>query len=602
MSINFEHFVSDIIKNDMTLLFIGFLLIFLTFYILFIKKTSKQTIADLKIKEKILQQTFNLVGDAIIVFSEKNELIYLNKSMQTLLKLDQNLMFDFFDKIPKVKEKTEWIGLDEFVKQKQIQSRKKELLFPKVKLKITRDVEKIINLYLSSVIINDRKDKYYYIISIQDLTQIQQQDELLYQHKLTNLPNQLQCMLDLPKLFSKAHTTNNKIALVLLGFDNFLKLRATVGYAQSNEIIIKFAKNLKNIMTEMDIHFYHTFDNHFLLTLSNVISIDEVKTLVSSIQTKLLDFYKVNNENLHLTVSAGIAIYPESGSTNKLYDQTFKALVSAQHEGSGKIKVHLSKKSIHQYDELILCNHMQKSMDNGEFEVYYQPIIESKTKKIIGAEALIRWIHPEFGFIPPDVFIGLMEETGFITVLGEFVLEEVLKQQKRWELFKFKQIEVSINVSMIEIATGNFVQNVKKQLLHHNINPEIIKFEITESVAMSNETQFEHYFHELRALGCAIALDDFGTGYTSFSYLKKFPANILKIDKSLIDHIVNNVDDQRIVKGMIELGHNLGFKIVVEGIETLEMSELITSYGCEYLQGYYFSKPLPVFEFQKLLR
>jgi polar amino acid transport system substrate-binding protein len=245
---------------------------------------------------------------------------------------------------------------------------------------------------------------------------------------------------------------------------------------------------------------------------------------------------------------------------------------------------------------------MQKGLDNDEFEVYYQPIIKVENEEVIGAEALIRWIHPRYGFIPPDVFIGLMEKTGFIVKLGQFVLEEVLKQQKRWELFKFKQIHVSINVSMIEIATGDFVEHVEQELIHHQVNPELIKFEITEGTAMISEIQTEKYFYKLKKLGVGISLDDFGTGYTSFTYLKKFPADILKIDKSLVDHILLNTEDQRIVKAMIELGHNLGMKIVVEGIETKKMVALLASYECDYMQGYYFAKPLPVFEFQKLLR
>jgi polar amino acid transport system substrate-binding protein len=204
--------------------------------------------------------------------------------------------------------------------------------------------------------------------------------------------------------------------------------------------------------------------------------------------------------------------------------------------------------------------------------------------------------------IPPDMFIPLMEKTGFIVKLGQFVLDEVLKQLKRWELFKFKQINVSINVSMVEIATGEFVENVERQLIQHQVNPELIKFEITEGMAMISESETVKYFLALKRLGVGISLDDFGTGYTSFTYLKKFPADTLKIDKSLVDYILTNEEDQRIVKAMIELGHNLGMKIVVEGIENKKMVEVLASYGCDYMQGYYFDKPLPVFEFQKLLR
>jgi polar amino acid transport system substrate-binding protein len=245
---------------------------------------------------------------------------------------------------------------------------------------------------------------------------------------------------------------------------------------------------------------------------------------------------------------------------------------------------------------------MQSALEKGEFEVYYQPIVKADTHEIVAAEALIRWIHPTYGFIPPDVFIGLMEQTGFIIKLGKYILEQVLKQQKRWELFNFKKIEVSINVSVIELNTGVFDQHVEKELQRHKVDPGSIKFEITESSAMGGEEKAVKYFKKLKKLGVGISLDDFGTGYTSFDYLKKFPADIVKIDKTLVDNILESKEDQRIVNAMIELGHNLGMKVVVEGVENKKMATLLASYGCDYLQGYHFSKPLPVFELQEWIR
>ena len=201
-----------------------------------------------------------------------------------------------------------------------------------------------------------------------------------------------------------------------------------------------------------------------------------------------------------------------------------------------------------------------------------------------------------------NFLISVMEKTGFIVEIGKFVFKEVLKQQKRWELFRFKAIDVAINITLLEINAKNFVENVAKQLQHHQIHPSLIKFEITEGSAMISEESTRKHFWDLKKLGVGISLDDFGTGYTSFSYLKKFPSDIVKIDKTLIDYILTNKEDQKIVRAMIELGHNLGMRVVVEGIGNNRMYELLKSYGCDFMQGYYFGKPLPVFEFQKLLR
>jgi polar amino acid transport system substrate-binding protein len=589
-------------QTEYTILGIVIILFFLAIHLYSLAKEKRKLRETINHNVKVFQKAFDLAEDAMLILSETNKVIFANKSMISLLDLEIGYQLEVLRHIPKVKIKKEWIALDKFIETQQVRMEKKALIFPQVMIKVEGHTSIAINLHLDAVSMDNQKNQRYSIITIQDLTQTHIAEKMKYRHKLTNMPNQTQALHDLPALFSKIHTENNKIALVLLAFDNFSRLRAIIGFEQSNEIIIKFSNYLNTITSDMNVSAYHTFDNHFLLTVSNVDSVESITLVVSEIQTRLATFYKMEDVSLHLTVSAGIALYPESGPTRTLLDNTYKALAQAQKDADGDIVVYIPDKFITDYDELTLHNDMQKGLDNDEFEVYYQPIIKVENEEVVGAEALIRWIHPQYGFIPPDVFIGLMEKTGFIVKLGQFVLEEVLKQQKRWELFKFKQIHVSINVSMIEIATGDFVEHVEQELIHHQVNPELIKFEITEGTAMISEIQTEKYFYKLKKLGVGISLDDFGTGYTSFTYLKKFPADILKIDKSLVDHILLNEEDQRIVKAMIELGHNLGMKIVVEGIETKKMVELLASYECDYMQGYYFDKPLPVFEFQKLLR
>ncbi len=552
---------------------------------------------------KVFQKAFDLAEDAMLILSEKNRVIFANKSMLSLLELESGYQLEILRDMPKIKIQKEWISLDKFIEEQQRRIMHKVLNVPQIMLKMEGDDPIAINLHLDTVSMEDKDNELYSIITIQDLTQTQKFEKMKYRHKLTDMPNQTQALHDLPALYSKIHIENNKIALILISFDDFSKLRSIIGVEQSNEVLIKFSKYVRSIVNDdMNILVYHTFDNHFLLTTSNVESVETVKALVEDIQAKLKTFYKMEDVSLHLTVSAGIALYPDSGPTRKLLDNTYKALSEAQKKGNGKVIVYTPDKLPSKYDELTLLNDMKDALNKGEFEVYYQPIVTTENEEIIAAEALIKWIHPKYGIISPEVFIGLMEKTGFIIELGKFVLEEVLKQQKRWELFKFKNIEVSINVSMVEIDTGEFVAHVKQRLEHHQIKPESIKFEITEGIAMINESKTEKYFHALKKLGVGISLDDFGTGYTSFIYLKKIPADILKIDKSLVKHMLSNIEDQRIVHAMIELGHNLGMKIVVEGVETKKMVELLSTYGCDYMQGYYFSKPLPVFEFQKLLR
>ncbi len=570
-------------------------------YFLINKKKKLQKKVDRKIE--IFKKAFDISEDAILILSDKNEVFYANRSMINLLNLKDEFLLKPLEHMPKVMVKKDWLELDAFIQKVHKKSTDRMQSFPQSALLLSRNTESIpVNLYIDSTSKGNKDALWCSIVSIHNLSEEKKRASTAYRHKLTGLANQSQALVDLNALYSKVHLNDKKLALVLLNIDNFSQLKAIVGYEQADVILVKFAKYLEQMGKESSFNVYHTHYNNFLLTIPNVESSNEVILLSKKIQEQLVLFYKMGNVKLHLTASIGISIYPDSGSTLNLFNNAYKALAQSEKSGYGRINIYETTVLEHKYDELVLYNGIHEAIERKEFEVYYQPINEVKNKEIVAAEALIRWKHPTYGFISPDVFIPIMEKTGFIIELGQFVLEEVLKQQKRWELFKFKQIEVSINMSLLEIETKGFVKNVAKQLVDHQIDPELIKFEITESSAMSNAEEVDRELQELKNLGVSIALDDFGTGFTSFEYLKKFPANILKLDKTLVDYILENQDDQRIVKAMIDLGHNLGMKVVVEGIENKKMFDMVASYGCDYVQGYYFSKPLPVFEFQKLLR
>ncbi len=594
--------INNLLTFESLFVLIGAITVFTPVYLYALRREKKRVYGIVDSKVKVLQKAFDVSEEAILILSEKQELIYANKTMIKLFKLEENFMQKPLRIMPKIKVKKSWIELDELIKERKGSSQEKMHSFLQTKLLVGDRDEIPVNLYIDSAAIDDEGEIWWNIISIHNLSKEKESESAAYRHKLTGLPNQFQALMDLSALYSKVHLDNKKIALLLINIDNFSQLRAIIGYEQANVILIKFAKYLKQLAKESSFYVYHTFHNDFLLSIPGVESSDEVVMLAKQLQEELVSFYKMEDVRLHLTASVGISIYPESGSRLNLFDNAYKALAQAEKSGHGRINIYKTEVVETGYDELILYNEMHEALEKDEFEVYYQPIIEVKNREIVAAEALIRWRHPKYGLIPPDVFIPMMEKTGFIVEIGKYVLKEVLKQQKRWELFKFKEIEISINMSLLEIETEGFIENVTEQLLHHQINPELIKFEITESSAMSNEGEVDRQLLELKNLGVALALDDFGTGYTSFDYLKKFPADVLKIDKTLVDYILVNKEDQRIVKAMIELGHNLGMKIVVEGIENERMSQMIASYGCDYMQGYYFSKPVPVFEFQKLLR
>ncbi len=589
------------LPNEM--IFVLFGLVFSLFIFIYISKKKKEVLV-IQEKMKVYQKAFDISEDAILMLSDNKEVVYANRSMIKLLDLKEDHLSIPLTKMPKIKVKKEWLKLEELIEDNYKGSEEKMQSFLQSELLLEdEDMGALpVNLYVDTFPMDNKHKKRCTIVSIHNISNEIEKVALGYQHKLTKLSNQAQALHDLNKLYSKVHLNNKKLALVLLDIDNFSKLRSIVGYEQANFILIKIADYLETLAKEHDFSVYHTYHNNFLLTVPNLDSSDDLLILIKIIQKKLASFYKMEDARLHLTASVGISIYPDSGSTLTLFDNAYKALAQAEKNGYGRVHIYVPSNKENDYNELILHNEMHEALKKDEFEVYYQPIVDAKSEEVVSAEALIRWNHPKYGLISPAVFIPLMEKTGFVIELGKYILEEVLKQQKRWELFKFKQIGISINLTLLEIESEGFVENVAKQLQLHQVSPELIKYEITEGSAMISEELTRKQFMALKKLGIPIALDDFGTGYTSFSYLKKFPADILKIDKTLIDYILTNKEDQRIVKAMIELAHNLGVKIVVEGIENKRMCELISSFGADYMQGYYFSRPLPVFEFQKLLR
>ena len=587
----------------MDILILSILVIFLLLvYIITNRRNKKALRTFIDEKVKVFQNVFYISEDIILILSGKNEILFANKSAIEFFSLQKYFKYTTLE-IPQVKVKNEWINLDKLIQEHNKTFEKRMHVFNNTSLLLPEAKKEIlVNLYFNNTYIDIAHKLPCTIILINDQRKEKEKELLGFRHKLTKLPNQAQAISDLNALYAKLHLDEKRIALVLMNIDNFSTLRSIIGYEQSNIILIKFADYLSGLAKELKFSVYHTVHNNFLLLLSNIDSQKDVLSIIKMIQKELISFYKMEKSNLHLTASVGISIYPDSSKTYNLLDDAYKALAKAEKSGHGRIEIYEPSQGQHEYDELKLYNDTHQALAKNEFEVYYQPIVEAKTQEVVSAEALIRWHHPELGMITPNIFVPIMEKTGLIVELGQYVLEEVLKQQKRWELFKFKQIEVSINLSLLELETGKFVEHVLAQLAHHQVSPQLLKFEITEGSAMISEAQTSKQLLELKRTGIDISLDDFGTGYTSFAYLKKIPANILKIDRSLIIHVVKNEEDQRIVKAMIELGHSLGMKVVVEGIEDKEMYTMVLKMGADYIQGYYFSKPLPVFEFQKLLR
>jgi len=564
---------------------------------------KKITAYEKFLKEKIgfYDELLDLSEDSIVMLDEKNEVVYINDSMKRLLGFESKDIPKNFP-MPNIIKNGETTTLDEVLKSVKINPYKTLTFFDNIMLEACNRKHHItlyISQYESIDLSSKRKAR---VIIIRDKKSDKEREKSEQRHKLTKLPNHIKLHKDLQSIFVKLHLHDQKIALAVMELDNFSSLRAIIGYEATNNILVTFADYLSSISNEFSFSIYHTMHNSFVLLMNDINNETDIYSLLNLIQEKLKSLYRMENSILHLTASIGIALYPDNSSTGELLNNAYKALSEAENKGHGWIQMYKPVIKEHGYDELKLYNDMHAGLKRNEFEIFYQPIVDSKTRKIVSAEALIRWKHPTHGMVRPDIFIPIMEKTGFIIKLGKYVLEEVIKQQKRWELFKFKQVPISINLSLAELEKDNFVRGIEVQLKNHNVAPELIKYEVTEGLAMENEDRTYDQLSEMRKMGINILLDDFGTGYTSFSYLKKIPANIVKIDRSLVINILTSKTDQGITQAIIDLAHSIGMKVVVEGVEDEHMFNMLRDMGTDFIQGYFISRPVPVFEFQNFLR
>jgi len=539
-------------------------------------------------------------SEGILLLAPSNEVLFASKTAAEILGLNQDFQpedlakADLFQ-ISKEKQANlyELIALyQDQIEEKREFTIRTALVHPKDKVEI-----KVFIAYIP-------KPKPYYIVAMGDLSSEKTISAFRQKDLVTQLPNQNRAIYDIGMRISKMRSQEKSMALILISLDSFTELRAMMGYHKTDGLIVRISEDLQYIAKGLESTVYHMMRNNFLLTVPDVDTAEEAKKVVKQIEQGLEELLGYSNARMHLTFSTGISFFPKSGnSVDALIDSAYKALSEAKDHGGNYIIV--DEKGLFQQDkhyEIELYNEMRSELKNNEFELYYQSLIAMANELVWGAEALIRWKHPERGLVSPAEFIPIAEKTGLIIDLGRFVIDEAIKQQKKWEIFKFNRLQVSINLSLREIETGDVVDYIAQTLTRHQVSPALIKFEITENVAMVNPEVTKKEFETLKKLGVQLALDDFGTGHSSFGYLNDFSLDTLKIDQSFVTDMLQDSKHQKIVHAMIELGHNLDLQVTAEGIEDKETYDKLKGFGCDIAQGYYFSKPLPVFEFQKLIR
>ena len=416
---------------------------------------------------------------------------------------------------------------------------------------------------------------------------------------LTSLPSQFKALSNINTLVVESRKKSEKFALFLLGIDHFSDMQATLGLGYANKTLKHIAQHLVESLDET-VDVYRMECDKFLLVVKKQMDDTEMrkraKRIISDLQSSI-------GSSIRTTISAGIVYYPAHGeNASKLINHAYVALQDAQQESDSNIALFETACQTLGKNDLDIHEEIHSGLKNHEFFLHYQPIFSLKAEEMVGAEALLRWNHPRLGVVNADKFLKVAERTGLIVDIGEYVFKEAIKQRRAWAESGLRKIKITLNLSLKEMHVEKLVQKLEILFSDNAVNPRDFSLDISESTAMENMEKTAMDLKYFKDLGLSLNLDHFGAGVSSLKHLQALPLSMVKIDRSLIFDIYSNHNHQITVKSMIELIHGLGFEAVGEGVETSNELALLQEYGCDYVQGYLFSKPLPAKELEALLR
>lgn len=425
---------------------------------------------------------------------------------------------------------------------------------------------------------------------------------MAYHDALTNLPNRQLLHNRLNQMFAEAEQNGKMTAVIFFDLDRFKIINDTLGHPVGDEILKFLAKKLRTHIRESDMVARFSGDE-FIILLSNLNHIDEATNFAKEIPHYLFsEPFVYENHELYLTASLGISLFPNDGTdAATLLKNADTAMYRAKGKGGSTYQLYRADMNHRSMERLSLEVSLHKALERNEISIYYQPLVELQTGSIIGMESLVRWKHPEWGMVPPADFIPLAEETGLIVPIGNWMLKQACLQNTIWQRMGYGPLCVSVNISVNQFQQPAFIQFIGQTLQETGLQPDLLCLEITESVAMKNVSYIVDTMAKLKQLGLQISIDDFGTGYSSLSYLKRFRIHTLKIDQSFIRDVTHDEDTAAIVTALIAMSQQLKIKSLAEGVETKEQLAFLKSKGCNEIQGYIFSRPLPAAEFEYLL-
>jgi len=418
---------------------------------------------------------------------------------------------------------------------------------------------------------------------------------------LTGLPNRLLLARTLDESIEKSTAGAHRFAVMLIDIDRFKEINDSLGHLAGDELLCTLSARIRSNVCAGDT-MARLGGDEFVVVVDDLRDSSQATLVAARVQKAIAQPMTLCGITVHVSASIGIAMFPEDGAdSSTLLQRADAAMYHVKNNGRCGCQLYSSEIRTPSRERLRVDDALRRALTNREFELYYQPKVDVRTGRIEGAEALIRWRHPERGLVSPADFIPLAEETGLIVPIGEWALREAARQARDWQRSRVGTVRVAVNVSAKQFEARNFAEGVSRIVLESGLDPGLLELELTESAVMRDPESSISALRRLTQQGIGIALDDFGTGYSSLSHLRRLPLTKLKIDRSFIQDLGVDPGCAQIVRAIVSLGHNLHLQVVAEGVETAQQLQFVRDAGCDKYQGYYCSRPVPAEEFASLV-
>ncbi|MFM9913419.1 MAG: EAL domain-containing protein [Methylophilaceae bacterium] len=456
-----------------------------------------------------------------------------------------------------------------------------------------------------TVVKDDEGKVINYVVVFSDISDTKRVQTALHEmvnhDALTGLPNRRLLNELTGHALRRAEREKTSVAILFIDLDRFKVINDTLGHHVGDKLLIEVSDRLRDVMRDSDT-VARLGGDEFMVMMDSLRDVEDASRVAKKIVTSLQNEFVIEGKDIYIGASVGISVFPGDGvDVEELIKAADIAMYKVKSEGKNNYRFYSSDLSENAVERFNMESQLRRALERNQFEVYYQPQVSLKTRRIIGAEALVRWRHPELGLVPPSKFIPVAEEAGLVVQIGEWVLRESARQMTEWIEQGLELQSVSVNVSGVQVQRSNFADTVYGILVETGCDPTLLELEITESVVMNNTEYVISVFERIKEPGVRLAIDDFGTGYSSLSYLKRLPLDKLKIDQSFVRDLTHDPDDKAIAGAVIALARSLGLKVIAEGVETQDQVDMLVEMGCDDVQGYFYGKPVPALQFAAVL-